>query len=88
MHLILAIDSDIVERSFAFTICPFLSLIEGYLNEFSLIVVVSFDTAYHYDYLTRDRAVGFRQVMVAEVSSSTITDSTCSNFPPAYSTRS
>lgn len=88
MDLEFTVDSDIVKWMFVFRIGSILGLVELYLDEFSLVVVISFDTAYHYPYLISVRAVGLRHVMVAEKSSSTMTDSTCSNFPPVYSTRS
>lgn len=45
MNLIFTVDSDIIERRLSFRIGPFLGLIEGYFDKFSLIVVVAFDTA-------------------------------------------
>jgi hypothetical protein len=46
-----------------------LGLVERNLNELSLVVVVSFNAKYLYRYFISARAVGFRQVIVAEKSS-------------------
>lgn len=88
MYFVFAVYCNIVERMFSLSIYSVLGFIIGDLNEFSFVVIVSFNTKYPHYYLIRFKAVFLRQVIVAEKLSSMMTDSTSSKRPPAYSTKS
>jgi hypothetical protein len=57
-----------------FSLCFLLGFIESNLDELALIMDISFNAESLHTYLIRERAVAFRQVIVAEVSSSIMTD--------------
>ena len=66
MKLVPAVDFDIVELVFSLEVDPILGLLELDLDVLTLIVIVALNTELMILYLMRERAVGLREVMMAE----------------------